>query len=119
MMSTRPRRGSKYGAIDESDAEELGQPTKSYLQPGGNERHGCFVRYVVTFFVWFFTDWPCETVKFISMPYNRPTPNRRTPNSRLIRFKKSAENQIMMISQSRSSQIYRNATAVRLNACAD
>ena len=23
MMSTRPRRGSKYGAIDESDAEEL------------------------------------------------------------------------------------------------
>ena len=81
MMSTRPRRGSKYGAIDESDAEELGQPTKSCLQPGGNERHGCFVRYVVTFFVWFFTDWPCETVKLISTPYNRPTPNRPTPNT--------------------------------------
>ena len=78
MMSTRPRRGSKYGAIDESDAEELDQPTKSDLQP--DERHGCFVRYVLTFFVWFFTDWPCETVKLISMPYNRPTPNL-TPNT--------------------------------------
>ena len=35
---------------------------------------------MLTFFVWFFTDWPCETVKLISMPYYRPTPNL-TPNT--------------------------------------
>ena len=81
MRSTR--RGSKYGALDESDVHsfvELDRPTESDPQPGITERYGCF-SYLRTFLMYIFTDWPWETVKNISMPCNKPAPN---PNSSTI-----------------------------------
>ena len=62
--------------MEESILKDLNQSTENDPRSGGNKQCGYCFAYFRTIFVYIFTDWPWETVKYINMPCDRPTSAR-------------------------------------------